>query len=89
MGKKSKHEKKSTYLTNLLFLFFDKYWSNPDLAGKKIACSIVKAAEMVCPTRREFNGTGEKRRMWIRKFLFSIIKNLGCGDITSRYSNEL
>lgn len=72
-----KLEKKIIYLTNLLFLLFDKYWNTPDIAGEKIACSIRKATKMVCPTRLELNGTEEQRNIWIRKFIFSIIKNLG------------
>ena len=80
---KSKPERKSIYLTNLLFLLIDKYWSDPNIVGQKVAGSITRAIEMVCPTRRKFNGTEEQRSLWLRKFTFSLIKGLG-----SEYTNS-
>lgn len=63
-------EKKLVYLKNLLFLLFDKYISEPEVIGEKVANAIIGAIRQLIPTRNGLSSEQivEVQRSWFRRF---------------------
>jgi len=68
-------EKKFLYLTNILFLLFDKYIGRPEAVGERVAHAIIGAIHMLYP-----DGAGCSksiieaiRKEWVGKFTVGLM----------------
>jgi len=71
-------EKKYIFLTNILFLLFDKYISKPEATGEKVAHAIINAVHMLYPEGAGCSKSiiGTIRKEWIGKFTVGLMRVL-------------
>lgn len=68
-------EKNFSYLENVLFILFDKFESNPNQMGKKLACCIKKAINTMYPDKRYKHDIYDQKRIredWLAQLIIGL-----------------